>query len=189
RAGPPRLAPLPVAEPRQRLPAHPAADLAHPPVLTPPRPVPLIPGPAGPCPAAPLPDWPLPGWPLPSTERTSCRLRDLNPPYAFRPRHRQEVCSPGGRSWQLASAPGPGSWPRRLLLQLTPAGGEVARGAYGAVPGTVGGMSPAHPTHVRASDDDPDDDQLVAELTALLAEVDRFTELAERMALLSDARR
>lgn len=65
----------------------------------------------------------------------------------------------------------------------------MARGAYGAVPGTVGGMSPAHPTHVRASDDDPDDDQLVADLTALLAEVDRFTELAERMALLSDARR
>ena len=50
-------------------------------------------------------------------------------------------------------------------------------------------MSPAHPTHVRAADDDPDDDQLVAELTGLLAEVDRFTELAERMALLSDARR
>ena len=50
-------------------------------------------------------------------------------------------------------------------------------------------MSPAHPTHVRAADDDPDDDQLVAELTGLLAEVDRFTELAERMALLADERR
>src|SRR5699024_1567854 len=67
RAGPPRLAPLPVAEPGHRLPAHPAADLAHPPVVTPPRPVlPSRPRPAAPCPAGSCPAGPCPAGSCPA---------------------------------------------------------------------------------------------------------------------------
>lgn len=43
--------------------------------------------------------------------------------------------------------------------------------------------------HVRTADDAPDDEQLVAELRAQLERTEGFTDLAERMALLSDERR
>lgn len=50
-------------------------------------------------------------------------------------------------------------------------------------------MDPDHPVHVRADDADPADEHLVEELSGLLAAVNGFEQLAERMALLSDQRR
>lgn len=50
-------------------------------------------------------------------------------------------------------------------------------------------MDPTRPLHVRASADEPEDAQLVAELSTLLAETDGLPQLAERMALLADERR
>ncbi|APX33903.1 transcriptional regulator [Brachybacterium sp. P6-10-X1] len=50
-------------------------------------------------------------------------------------------------------------------------------------------MDAAHPVHVRADDDGLPDEQLVGELRSLLAAVDGFEQLAERMMLLSDPRR
>ncbi|MGO1198381.1 MAG: ArsR/SmtB family transcription factor [Dermabacteraceae bacterium] len=50
-------------------------------------------------------------------------------------------------------------------------------------------MASVPPVHVRTADDAPDDEQLVAELRAQLERTEGFTDLAERMALLSDERR
>lgn len=50
-------------------------------------------------------------------------------------------------------------------------------------------MDPTRPLHVRASDEELPDEQLVTELTELLAAAGGFARLAERMALLSDERR
>ena len=50
-------------------------------------------------------------------------------------------------------------------------------------------MSRARPAHVRSAAGPPDDQQLVEDLRGLLAAQDGFGELAERMALLADARR
>lgn len=50
-------------------------------------------------------------------------------------------------------------------------------------------MDPTRPLHRRASNEELEDEQLVAELTALLAATDGLPQLAERMALLADERR
>lgn len=50
-------------------------------------------------------------------------------------------------------------------------------------------MTPDHLAHVRQDAAELDDDRVVEELSALLATVGGFEQLAERMALLSDPRR
>lgn len=50
-------------------------------------------------------------------------------------------------------------------------------------------MDPEQPVHVQTDDAARADDLLVEELTRLLASVDGFAQMAERMALLSDQRR
>ena len=64
----------------------------------------------------------------------------------------------------------------------------VVETRYWGRAGTVTDMSPIPPAHVRV-DDAPDDEQIVAELTGLLAATSGIAELADRMTLLSDERR